>query len=254
VKGAADKAKEKIKALYGVDIADKGVLQQIVDMAKSGFGGNLDMAIRSPQIRDLIQLYAMTTGQKTTGMPGTQAAAVAGQGAHVAPAEATSNKVATRRRGAPKGQKAAKKAVKGASRAGAKPQTARKKAPKFGAKAGSVPQKHSKKAAFLDLLGRKQGPQDGFGVARVEFLVGVLLGFRGVAWGWDGRASTYPCPTRPMPTKSDCYRICQGMISRDSRGRATREAILRGTTMNTALGYFRRLDTRNEFLSAVSGS
>jgi len=70
VKGAADKAKEKIKALYGVDIADKGVLQQIVDMAKSGFGGNLDMAIRSPQIRDLIQLYAMTTGQKTTGMPG----------------------------------------------------------------------------------------------------------------------------------------------------------------------------------------
>ncbi|MBZ5625928.1 MAG: hypothetical protein LAQ69_45655 [Acidobacteriia bacterium] len=71
VKGAADKAKEKIKALYGVDIADKGVLQQIVDMAKSGFGGNLDMAIRSPQIRDLIQLYAMTTGQKATGMPGT---------------------------------------------------------------------------------------------------------------------------------------------------------------------------------------
>ena len=71
VKGAAEKAKEKIKALYGVDISDKGVLQQIVDMTKSGFGGNLDMAIRSPQIRDLIQLYAMTTGQKTTGMPGT---------------------------------------------------------------------------------------------------------------------------------------------------------------------------------------
>ena len=71
VKGAVEKAKDKIKALYGVDISDKGVLQQIVDMAKSGFGGNLDMAIRSPQIRDLIQLYAMSTGQKTTGMPGT---------------------------------------------------------------------------------------------------------------------------------------------------------------------------------------
>jgi hypothetical protein len=71
VKGAVEKAKDKIKALYGVDISDKGVLQQIVDMAKSGFGGNLDMAIRSPQIRDLIQLYAMTTGQKPTGMPGT---------------------------------------------------------------------------------------------------------------------------------------------------------------------------------------
>ncbi|MBS1876631.1 MAG: hypothetical protein JSU00_25675 [Acidobacteria bacterium] len=71
VKGAEEKAKAKIKALYGVDIADKGVLKQIVDTAKSAFGGNLDLAIRSPQVRDLIQLYAMTTGQKPTGMPGT---------------------------------------------------------------------------------------------------------------------------------------------------------------------------------------
>src|ERR1035441_7790660 len=70
VMGGALKTKDKIKALYGVDIADKGVLKQIVDMTKSEFGGNIDMAIRCPQIRDLIQLYAMTTGQKTTGMPG----------------------------------------------------------------------------------------------------------------------------------------------------------------------------------------
>ena len=70
IKGAAEKAKEKIKALYGVDIRDQGVLHQIVDTAKSAFGGNLDMAIRSPQIRDMIQLYAMTTGQKVSGMPG----------------------------------------------------------------------------------------------------------------------------------------------------------------------------------------
>ena len=71
VKGAEEKAKAKIKALYGVDISDKGILKQIVDTAKSAYGGNLDLAIRSPQIRDLIQLYAMTTGQKPTGMPGT---------------------------------------------------------------------------------------------------------------------------------------------------------------------------------------
>jgi hypothetical protein len=44
--------------------------QQIVDTAKSAYGGNLDPAIRSPQIRDLIQLYAMMTGQKPTAMPG----------------------------------------------------------------------------------------------------------------------------------------------------------------------------------------
>jgi hypothetical protein len=62
-------AHEKIKATYGVDIKDKGVLQQIVDMAKQGYGGNLDMAIRSQQVADLVRLYAMTTGQGTAGLP-----------------------------------------------------------------------------------------------------------------------------------------------------------------------------------------
>ncbi|GIW56063.1 MAG: hypothetical protein KatS3mg082_2467 [Nitrospiraceae bacterium] len=69
VKGAQEKAREKIKATYGVDIRDKGVLKQIVDIAKQGFGGNLDMAIRSQQIRDLVELYALSTGQSTSGLP-----------------------------------------------------------------------------------------------------------------------------------------------------------------------------------------
>ncbi len=69
IKGAVEKARQKIKDLYGVDIPDKGVLQQIVDTAKQSYGGNLDMAIRTAQIRDLIQLYAMSTGQQTKGMP-----------------------------------------------------------------------------------------------------------------------------------------------------------------------------------------
>jgi hypothetical protein len=71
VKSAEEKAREKIKALYGVDVSDKAVLKQIVDTAKQAFGGNLDMAIRSQQVRDLIQLYAMSTGQQTKGMPAT---------------------------------------------------------------------------------------------------------------------------------------------------------------------------------------
>jgi hypothetical protein len=71
VKSAEEKAREKIKALYGVDISDKGLLKQIVDTAKQAFGGNLDMAIRSQQIRDFVQLYAMSTGQPTRGMPAT---------------------------------------------------------------------------------------------------------------------------------------------------------------------------------------
>jgi hypothetical protein len=71
VKSATEKARQKIKDLYGVDISDKAVLQQIVDIAKQTCGGNLDMAIRTQQVRDLIQLYAMSTGQQTKGMPAT---------------------------------------------------------------------------------------------------------------------------------------------------------------------------------------
>jgi hypothetical protein len=71
VKGAQEKAREKIKAVYGVDISDKGVLRQVVDTAKQAFGGNLDVAIRSPQVRDLVELYALSTGQKPVGLPAT---------------------------------------------------------------------------------------------------------------------------------------------------------------------------------------
>lgn len=71
VKTASEKAQQKIKDLYGVNITDKKILKQIVDMAKQGFGGDLDVAIRSQQVRDLVQLYAMSTGQPTKGMPAT---------------------------------------------------------------------------------------------------------------------------------------------------------------------------------------
>ncbi len=69
IKGAEDKTAEKIKSVYGVDLRDKALLKQIVDMAKQQFGGNIDMAIRTPQIREMIQLYAMSTGQSIGGMP-----------------------------------------------------------------------------------------------------------------------------------------------------------------------------------------
>jgi hypothetical protein len=68
IKGSIEKAHDKIKAAYGVDIADKGVLSQIVDIAKQSYGGNLDMCIRSSQVADLVRLYAMSTNQSTGGM------------------------------------------------------------------------------------------------------------------------------------------------------------------------------------------
>ena len=67
VKGAQDKVREKIKATYGLDVSDKGVLKQIVDMAKQSYGGNLDLAIQSPPVRELLELYAMQTGQQWRG-------------------------------------------------------------------------------------------------------------------------------------------------------------------------------------------
>ena len=71
VKGAEEKAREKIKATYGVDIREKNILAEIVNIAKQGFGGNLDAAIRSQQIGDLVELYALATGQSTSGLPAT---------------------------------------------------------------------------------------------------------------------------------------------------------------------------------------
>ncbi len=71
VKGAQEKAREKIKATYGVDIREKNILAEIVNIAKQSFGGNLDMAIRSQQIRDLVELYALSTGQSTARLPAT---------------------------------------------------------------------------------------------------------------------------------------------------------------------------------------
>jgi len=71
VKGAQENAREKIKATYGVDIREKNILAEIVNIAKQGFGGNLDMAIRSQQVRDLVELYALSTGQSTSGLPAT---------------------------------------------------------------------------------------------------------------------------------------------------------------------------------------
>jgi hypothetical protein len=63
LKGASDKAREKVKSYYGVDISEKGILGQIVSTAKASYGGNLDVAVRAREIRDLIELYAMSTGQ-----------------------------------------------------------------------------------------------------------------------------------------------------------------------------------------------
>jgi hypothetical protein len=90
----------------------------------------------------------------------TESAAVAEQGAQVAPEKATSKKAASHKKGAPKGQKAAKAippAAKPASKqATTKAKPVSKKASKPAAEA-AVPREFSKKSIVLDLLRRKDG-------------------------------------------------------------------------------------------------
>jgi tape measure domain-containing protein len=69
VKTADQKLQTKLKSVYGVDVQDKGVRAQILEIAKQKYGGNLDLAIRSPEIQNLVQLYALTTAQNPVGMP-----------------------------------------------------------------------------------------------------------------------------------------------------------------------------------------
>jgi len=92
----------------------------------------------------------------------TEAAAVAEQGANVAPEPASSTKKASSKKGEPKGQKAAKKAAtkkatKPAAKKDAKP--ASKKASKAAApkKEQGQAREGSKKQIILDLLNRKDG-------------------------------------------------------------------------------------------------
>ena len=62
-KSAEQKLRDKIRSLYHVEVRDKALLTQIVETAKQ-YGGNLDMTIRAPQVAELLELYALSTGQQ----------------------------------------------------------------------------------------------------------------------------------------------------------------------------------------------
>jgi hypothetical protein len=82
------------------------------------------------------------------------AATVAELGAHVAPEKASSKKGASTKKGAPKGQKAAKSKAKAAPKKEGK---AGKKAKLAHAKEASTPRAESKGAKILELIGRPKG-------------------------------------------------------------------------------------------------
>src|SRR5208283_3494116 len=94
-----------------------------------------------------------TTMKNAEATNTTETAAVAEQGAQVAPEKAASKKAASQKKGAPKANKGAKKAAKQA-KAAPKKQAKEKVASK---KAAKVPCEFSKKNIILDLLRRPKG-------------------------------------------------------------------------------------------------
>jgi hypothetical protein len=56
------KAKMYAKQLYGITINDN-MQNQIVNIANQSYGGNIQLAVRSPQVRQMLGLYAAGTGQ-----------------------------------------------------------------------------------------------------------------------------------------------------------------------------------------------
>jgi hypothetical protein len=56
-------AKRLVKQIYGVNI-DTKMAQQIVDLAKQKYSGHVSIAVRDPDIRKMLELYAAGTGQK----------------------------------------------------------------------------------------------------------------------------------------------------------------------------------------------
>ena len=67
VKSPEEKMAAKIKTAYGLEVKDRAFLSQLVQIAKGSYGGDFDMAIHSPQVRELLDIYAQMTGQAFKG-------------------------------------------------------------------------------------------------------------------------------------------------------------------------------------------
>jgi hypothetical protein len=87
----------------------------------------------------------------------TQAAAVAEQGAHVAPEKAPSKKGASQKKGAPKGQKTAKGAKTKAATPKKEAKAGKKAAKPARTKEASAPRAESKGAKIIEMIGRAKG-------------------------------------------------------------------------------------------------
>jgi hypothetical protein len=77
--GLLDPSKTKqihdlVKQIYNVDIRNRGVLNQLNQLATQSFGGSIHTMVYSQQARQLIQLYALSTDQNARGIVATPVA------------------------------------------------------------------------------------------------------------------------------------------------------------------------------------
>jgi hypothetical protein len=52
-----------IKQVYGIDLTNRQILNQIQQIVDQKYGGNVDIGIRSQDVQDIVRLYALSTGQ-----------------------------------------------------------------------------------------------------------------------------------------------------------------------------------------------
>lgn len=65
---AEEKIVKRVREIYKVDIPKKYAKDPLLGIIKSQFGGNIDIGLRSAPVRELIELYAMATGQNSLGI------------------------------------------------------------------------------------------------------------------------------------------------------------------------------------------
>jgi hypothetical protein len=63
VESPRHKAEREVKQDYGIKINDS-TADQIVQIANQKYGKNVNLAVRSPEVRQMLGLYAAGTGQK----------------------------------------------------------------------------------------------------------------------------------------------------------------------------------------------
>jgi hypothetical protein len=63
VKTETERIRAMIKQIYGIDISDIKILQQIKEIVDTKYGGSVSVGVHSEEVQNLVRLYALSTGQ-----------------------------------------------------------------------------------------------------------------------------------------------------------------------------------------------